>query len=424
MNCPNCNRPLPIGADKCSECGTDVGESNAFLGLRSKTLVVIEKKISAPLFLVYAIISSALAILSLVEGIMLLSSDILSAALDIAVAAGAGVSAFAAWKLYFSHGKLSGKDINTLNGYNLAMMIVSTVETIFVGMIAFIIAIICLIGGLLLGVMGDAEAVIDAAIEMGNLTEQISTEELVAIFKNAGLVIAIAGVAVAAALIFVAVNFVLLYKNNGKYIKRLAEAYDNQKYDIRRYPKVRPWIFTVVFGLLGIGSLIISPVTGLNYICSAAMLAITTLWYASIHKGGCDGSYVPTTKEITTEVTYIAHTEEPVAVAEEPVVAEETEALEETPEAEEEISEVLETEEVEETVADSEESAEPEAVEETEETPETLETAETEETQEVDETSEEPAPTEENVAESSEEVAEEVTEETAEEVTEEITEEN
>ncbi len=358
MNCPKCNRPMPIGAAICSECGTDVGEANAFLGLTSKTLVVIRKKLSSPLFLVYTILTTLLAVFSLVDGITLLTRDIVTAGFDIIVAVGAGFSTYAAWKLYISRDdKILAKDIKMLGAYSIAMMIVTTIGTVFVGMVALIVGVVCIIGGLLVGLLGNAEDIIKTAVETLELSEQISTDELMTVLKNAGIIIAIAGAVLAFVVIFTSVNVVLLYKSERKYTNRLSEAYESGKYDIKKYPKIRPWIFGVFFVFASISSFALSPTTGLVYLSMGAYLAVSSLWFKSIHNGGCDNSYIPTTSEITTNVTYIEKNNEA-----KPAELENVTASEETPTEQAPVEETEKAEEVTE--------AEPEAP--TVETEETL----------------------------------------------------
>ncbi|MBQ7387172.1 MAG: hypothetical protein IJW03_03285 [Clostridia bacterium] len=306
MNCPKCDRPLPIGAARCSECGTEVGEANAFLGLKSKTMLVIREKISSPLFLVYTIFTTVIALLFALNGAMTIKGNLLVAVVFIAVAACTAISAISGWKMYLAHGNVSAKDIRTLNMYNVAMLMLSSIGCIFVGLLSFLVVIICALGGLFLGLFGGAESIINTAIEMLNLTEYVSSADILAVFKNGGVAIAAIGAIVAVLAMFAAINVVLLYKNNGLYIKRLSAVYESENYDIEKYPKVRPWAFCVIFVIAGIVLFAVNPIMAVTSILMGGMFIVSMLWYESIHNGGCDNSYISTTNEITTDVPYAA----------------------------------------------------------------------------------------------------------------------
>ena len=388
MNCPKCNKPVADGAAFCGECGAGVTDFHVASCLIPKTTTKIKAKFSSGYFLACAIFVSIIAVMLGYNAVTYITGgDIFSALVPAVSAVCTLVSAVSAW-LMFALKKASVASIKAYNAYNVVMTVLATITCIFSGLASFIIFIVCVIGGVLVAVLGNvASDVVAKVMEMFDGSIDVSVPDAIEFLTDGGIFIAIFGAIAVALIMFLAINGVLLYKNNAKYVKEVALAFKNDKYETKKYPKVRPWAFGVFFAVIGVGALIFDVATALSLIADGGMLIVSALWFKTIHN-----------EDYTAEITL---TSEKPAVTETPVVEE---PKVETP--------VIETPVVETPVVEAPVVEEPE-VEVVEEAP-VEEKAEEVETAEVIETAEE--------TEVAEPVEEAVVEETAEEAVEEPTE--
>ena len=299
MNCPNCNHPIAIGAAFCSECGASVESKKAFTTRKRKNIsTVIKEKIKSPLFLVYTVFMSLTA---LFFAINIASGGVISALISIAGAVCTAIPAVKGWMMYFSDESISVSSVKSINVHNIAMIALTSLACIFSGLVAFLVVIVCLLGGFLLSTIGEAENVISQAIDMVGLSSRISMDDILNVFKNGGVVIAIAGFAFAAVVLFVTINMVLLYKNNNIHVEKIASAFENDKYEAKKYPLIRPWVFGIAFAILGVLSFASSFIIALILISLAGTLITSNLWFAAIHSDRNSTESVESTEEIITD---------------------------------------------------------------------------------------------------------------------------
>lgn len=381
MNCPKCNKPVADGAAFCGECGAGVADFHVASCLVPKTTIKIKEKFSSGYFLACAIFLSIVAVVLGFNAVSSITSgDIFSALVPAVTSVCTLVSAVSAW-LMFALKKASAASIRAYNAYNVVMTILATVTCIFAGLGSFIIFIVCVIGGVLIAVLGNvASGVVEKVMEMFEGSIDFSINEVLDFLTDGGVFVAICGAIAVALIMFLSINGVLLYKNNAKYVKEIAIALKNDKYETKRYPKVRPWAFGVVFAAFGVVTMMFDVVTALALIADGGMLIVSVLWFKTIH-----------TEDYSADIEI---TSEKPAVVEPPVVEAPTVEMPvvEAPEVEEPKVEVAKEAPVEEKVEEAE----------------AVESVETVKETEVTESAEEVA-----VAETAEETAEEPTEEVA-----------
>ena len=363
MNCPKCNKPVADGAAFCGECGAGVADFHVASCLVPKTTIKIKEKFSSGYFLACAIFLSIIAVILGFNAVSSITSgDIFSALVPAVSAVCTLVSAVSAW-LMFALKKASAASIRAYNAYNVVMTILATVTCIFAGLGSFIIFIVCVIGGVLIAVLGNvASGVVEKVMEMFEGSIDFSINEVLEFLTDGGVFVAICGAIAVALIMFLSINGVLLYKNNAKYVKEIAIALKNDKYETKRYPKVRPWAFGVVFAAFGVVTMMFDVVTALALIADGGMLIVSVLWFKTIHTEDYSADI-----EITSEKPAVVET--PVVEAptvEMPVVeAPEVEA----PVVEEPEVEVAKEAPVEEKAEDTEAAESVETVEETAEEP-------------------------------------------------------
>lgn len=363
MNCPKCNKPVADGAAFCGECGAGVADFHVASCLVPKTTIKIKEKFSSGYFLACAIFLSIIAVILGFNAVSSITSgDIFSAFVPAVTSVCTLVSAVSAW-LMFALKKASAASIRAYNAYNVVMTILATVTCIFAGLGSFIIFIVCVIGGVLIAVLGNvASGVVEKVMEMFEGSIDFSINEVLEFLTDGGVFVAICGAIAVALIMFLSINGVLLYKNNAKYVKEIAIALKNDKYETKRYPKVRPWAFGVVFAAFGVATMMFDVVTALALIADGGMLIVSVLWFKTIHTEDYSADI-----EITSEKPAVVET--PVVEAptvEMPVVeAPEVEA----PVVEEPEVEVVKEAPVEEKAEDAEAAESVETVEETAEEP-------------------------------------------------------
>jgi predicted nucleic acid-binding Zn ribbon protein len=278
MNCPNCNKSLPEGSAFCSECGTRLSDSK-------KIVVRFKESIANVNFLVCAILISIVAVVSGINAASYVTAnDIWSAILPGASAVCAVISAIGAWSIVISK-TASPTTIRIYNAYNVIMVIMTTITCIFSGIVSFILFVGLVVGGIILAVLGNsATEVINKVVEALDGQVDMSSEEIVEFLKNGGIFIAIFGAVLIFVIMFLSINGVLLYKNNSRYIKEVAESLENDSYSVKKYPKARPWIFGVVFAALGIALVAFNALTGIVIMVEGGMLIASVLWFKTVHK--------------------------------------------------------------------------------------------------------------------------------------------
>ena len=167
MNCPKCNKPVADGAAFCGECGAGVADFHVASCLVPKTTIKIKEKFSSGYFLACAIFLSIIAVVLGFNAVSSITSgDIFSALVPAVTSVCTLVSAVSAW-LMFALKKASAASIRAYNAYNVVMTILATVTCIFAGLGSFIIFIVCVIGGVLIAVLGNvASGVVEKVMEM------------------------------------------------------------------------------------------------------------------------------------------------------------------------------------------------------------------------------------------------------------------
>ena len=349
MNCPKCNKPVADGAAFCGECGAGVTDFHVASCLIPKTTTKIKAKFSSGYFLACAIFVSIVAVMLGYNAVTYITGgDIFSALVPAVSAVCTLVSAVSAW-LMFALKKASVASIKAYNAYNVVMTVLATITCIFSGLASFIIFIVCVIGGVLVAVLGNvASDVVAKVMEMFEGSIDVSVPDAIKFLTDGGIFIAIFGAIAVALIMFLAINGVLLYKNNAKYVKEVALAFKNDKYETKKYPKVRPWAFGVFFAAIGVGALIFDVATALSLIADGGMLIVSALWFKTIHNEDYTAEITLTSeKPAVTETPVVEEPKVETPVVEAPVVEEpEVEVVEEAP-VEEKAEEVETAEETE-----------------------------------------------------------------------------